>query len=248
MAGRTYHSRMDVGGPRVAVAIAAALLGLLSVIAVTQPLQRSRGLRRLELADLVRAEDGRVRALRDEVGRLRAELARAEEETGALGEDAARLRARTEELSVAAGTAGVEGPGLVVTLDDSQASRSPTGDPNDLVVHERDLQTVVNALWAAGAEAVAVNGERLTAASAVRCAGNTLLLHGTLHSPPYEVAGIGDPAALAQRLDAQPGIDRLHAAVEAYGLVYEVRPAEVSVAGGPAPALAGVARPRTVTA
>jgi uncharacterized protein YlxW (UPF0749 family) len=122
---------------------------------------------------------------------------------------------------------------VVVTLDDSSARRSPTGDPNDLIVHERDIQTVVNALWAAGAEAVGINGERLTTTSAVRCAGNTLLLHGALHSPPYHIAAIGDPERLASAVPAQPGMGRLSESVEAFGLGLDVEPGSVRLGGGP---------------
>jgi len=122
---------------------------------------------------------------------------------------------------------------VVVTLDDSSARRSPTGDPNDLIVHERDIQTVVNALWAAGAEAVGINGERLTTTSAVRCAGNTLLLHGALHSPPYHIAAIGDPERLASAVPAQPGMGRLRESVEAFGLRLDVEPGSVRLGGGP---------------
>jgi uncharacterized protein YlxW (UPF0749 family) len=116
-----------------------------------------------------------------------------------------------------------------VTLEDSSASNSPTGDPNDLVIHEQDIQTVVNALWAAGAEALSVNGERLTSTSAVRCAGNTLLLHGEVHSPPYEIRAIGDPDALAATLPRQAGMGRLLEDVRAFGLGLEIEPGPVAI-------------------
>jgi uncharacterized protein YlxW (UPF0749 family) len=121
----------------------------------------------------------------------------------------------------------------VVTLDDSSSPRSPSGDPNDLVVHEADIQTVVNALWGAGAEVVALNGERLTSVSAVRCAGNTLLLHGTLHSPPYRIEAIGDPGGLAASLAGQPGMGRIRAEADAFGLGFDVETTDVELAGGP---------------
>jgi uncharacterized protein YlxW (UPF0749 family) len=215
--------------PRVAVAAAALLLGLLTVLAATQPRRASRDIRRLELADLIRAEDARVRRLRGAVTDLRRELDALEDsgtaELGALQDD-------VRELAIRAGGAALEGPGLTVTLDDSSSRRSPTGDPNDLVVHERDIQTVVNALWAAGAEAVAVNGERLTSTSAVRCAGNTLLLHGALHSPPYRIEAIGDPEALAG-LAEQPGMEDLAAAADAFGLGFDMQTDTVMILSGP---------------
>jgi uncharacterized protein YlxW (UPF0749 family) len=230
----------------VAVPLAAALLGFLAVVAASQPPQARRETRRLELADLIREEDARVRSLRRQVQALEGELgaiARSESGSG-LG----ALEERSRELAMRAGVAPARGPGVVVTLADSSASRSPTGDPNDLIVHERDIQTVVNALWASGAEAVAVAGERLTSGSAVRCAGNTLLLHGTLRSPPYEISAIGDPASLEAEMLGQPGMGRMLAAVQAFGLGFSIEPATVDMpSSGPAPVLRAARLAEAVT-
>jgi uncharacterized protein YlxW (UPF0749 family) len=235
----TYDSRMERRAPRTAVALAAALLGFLAVLAARQPPRASREIRRLELADLIRAEDARVRGLRSEVRGLQAQL----DAAGASGAEVGALRGDVRALAVRVGASALEGPGVLVTLDDSSSGRSPTGDPNDLIVHERDIQTVVNALWAAGAEAVAVNDERLTSTSAVRCAGNTLLLHGALHSPPYRISAIGDPDGLAGSFAREPGMDRLLDAARAFGLRLEVERGEVLVGGGPPPRSLALARP-----
>jgi uncharacterized protein YlxW (UPF0749 family) len=229
--------------PRMAVPLAAALLGFLAVVAASQPPQVRRETRRLELADVIREEDARVRSLRREVRDLQLELdaiARSRTDAGGALEG---LESRARDLAMRAGVSPARGPGIVVTLEDSSASRSPTGDPNDLIVHERDIQTVVNAVWGAGAEAVAVAGERLTSRSAVRCAGNTLLLHGTLRSPPYEISAIGDPASLQRELLGQPGMDRMLAAVQAFGLGFSVERSTIEMpSSGPALTLR-VARP-----
>ena len=233
-------TRATAPTPRVAIAVAAFLLGLLTVMAATQPRRASRDIRRLELVDLIRAEDARVRRLRAAITDLRAQVTELERsDTAGLRE----LRGDVQDLALRAGGAALEGPGVTVLLDDSSSARSPTGDPNDLVVHERDIQTVVNALWAAGAEAVAVNGERLTATSAVRCAGNTLLLHGALHSPPYRIDAIGDPVRLSESFTVQPGVDRLVAAAEAFGLGLEVQTGTVRIVSGPPTAELSLASP-----
>lgn len=221
--------------------MAAALLGFLAVLAARLPPRATREFRRLELVDLIEAEDSRVRRLRGEVAALQSQLTQAE--AASVTGEIRSLRDGVETLFFRGGSAGLEGPGVVATLDDSSARRSPTGDPNDLVVHERDIQAVVNALWAGHAEAVAVNGERLTAASAVRCAGNTLLLHGALHSPPYRIAAIGPPDALAASLSRGPGIGRLLEAVRSFGLGFEVETTTVRISGGPVPSSLSVARP-----
>lgn len=211
--------------------LAAAILGFLAVLAAAQPQTvPGRESSRLEVVDLIGQQDDRVRRLQEEVrdlqGRVR-ELA-----SGQAGEAIEELRAEADRLAMRAGGVPLRGPGLTIVLEDSSSSRSATGDPDDLIVHERDIQTVVNALWAAGAEAVAINGERLSSLSAVRCAGNTLLLHGVVHSPPYEIRAIGDPEAMGASLAGSPGMERLLDAVSAFGLGLEVERGPVVVPVG----------------
>jgi uncharacterized protein YlxW (UPF0749 family) len=224
----------------VAVPLAAALLGFLAVLAASQPEQPLRETRRLELADLIRQEGARVERLRAQVGSLERSL---EELARASGGDLGGLTRRLESLETIAGAGSLEGPGIVVRLDDSGSARSATGDPNDLLVHEQDIQTVVNALWSAGAEAVAVAGQRLTGLSAVRCTGNTLLLHGRVHVPPYVIGAIGNPRALATGLSARPGMDRLLAAVESFGIRLSIETGSVRIPGGGSPASLKLASP-----
>jgi uncharacterized protein YlxW (UPF0749 family) len=223
---------MTPGPSRVAVSLAAGLLGFLAVQAASQTREApTRGIRRLQIVDLIQQQDQRVRELRREVRALRQDLADASE-MGPATTEVQTTAAEVDELAALAGNGGVSGPGVVVTLDDSDLSRSPSGDPNDLVIHEQDIQTVVNALWRAGAEAVAVAGHRLTSASAVRCAGNTLLLHGTVQSPPYEIVAVGDPVALRDSLAGGPGIHRVLAAARAFGLRYVVEEGTVRIPTG----------------
>jgi len=228
---------------RVALPLALAVLGFLAVLAARVPSAPGRESRRLELVDLIVEQDMRVRGLRSDVRRIEGRLADLEE--GSNSDEVAALRAEADRLASGAGMTALTGPGVVITLDDSGAARSPTGDPNDLVVHERDIQTAVNALWAAGAEAVAINGERLSVLSAVRCAGNTLLLHGSVHSPPYEISAIGDPAGLQGSLAAQPGMERLLDAVRSFGLELSITPGQVRMPAGIPPP--GLARAEPVT-
>ena len=93
--------------------------------------------------------------------------------------------------------------------------------PDDLVVHQGDVQAVVNALWAGGAEAMSIMNVRVLSTSAVRCVGNTLLLHGRVYSPPFRVTAIGDPAALRSALTASGGVQSFR---EAVVLTWLVRP------------------------
>jgi uncharacterized protein YlxW (UPF0749 family) len=90
-------------------------------------------------------------------------------------------------------------------------------------VHQQDVQAVVNALWAGGADAMAIMDERIIATGAVRCVGNTLLLYGRTYSPPFRITAIGDAAAMRSALDVQPGVTLYRQAVQYFGLGYEVR-------------------------
>ena len=102
------------------------------------------------------------------------------------------------------------------------ATTRPGVDPDDLVVHQQDVQSVVNALWAGGAEAMMIMDQRVMTTSAVRCIGNTLLLQGRAYSPPFVVTAIGDAASMSAALDAEPGVQLLLQYVEKYQLGYTV--------------------------
>ncbi|GAB4081204.1 DUF881 domain-containing protein [Modestobacter muralis] len=126
-----------------------------------------------------------------------------------------------------AGLTALAGPGLTVTLDDAQLGPNgalPTGArPDDVVIHQSDVQGVVNALWAAGADGVSIMGRRLTATSAVICVGNTLLLQGRTYSPPFVVTAVGSAGQMRDQLDASEQVRILRDAADRYGLTYDVQ-------------------------
>jgi uncharacterized protein YlxW (UPF0749 family) len=154
----------------------------------------------------------RVQALTDQAASRNGEVA------------AAQGEGSVEEPS--AGLTSLSGPGLSVTLDDAppQARDDLAADVSvdNLVIHQSDVQGVVNALWAAGADGVAIMGQRLIATSAVICVGNTLLLHGRTYSPPFVVTAVGNAAAMRQQLAASYDVGLLKTAVSLFGLTYQV--------------------------
>ncbi len=161
-----------------------------------------------QLTDLER----QVRALTDQAATRDSDVAAATAE-GAQGELSAAL-------------VGLRGPGLVITLDD--APSRPDGSlpsdarADDLVIHQSDVQAVVNALWAAAADGVAIMDQRLIATSAVRCVGNTLLLQGRTYSPPFVIIAIVDADAARAQLAVSPQVAVFEQAVQAFGLTFEV--------------------------
>jgi uncharacterized protein YlxW (UPF0749 family) len=138
---------------------------------------------------------------------------------------AAQRAARS--LALAAGLTAVTGPGVTVSLNDAsrsdqQRDLAAGASPDDIVIHQQDVQGVVNALWAGGAEAMTIMGERVIATTAVRCVGNTLLLHGKVFGPPFVVTAIGDTARMQRALDADPDVQIFRQYVAAYRLGYRV--------------------------
>jgi uncharacterized protein YlxW (UPF0749 family) len=175
------------------------------------------------LVDLVRQAENEVRTANGRVLALQAEVnARTQRAAGSNSAVAAAAR-HAAALGAPFGLTPVRGPGLVVVLDDAPSSAATAGvDQNELLVHQSDLQAVVNALWAGGADAVAVAGQRLVPTSAVRCVGPTLLLNGAVFSPPYRVDAIGPAGAMQRALSASPGVRLFQQAAEYYGLGYTV--------------------------
>ena len=178
--------------------------------------------RRVELVELIRAEQQRTRELEATVESLAAQVASFEgqEADGALRFE--RVQRRIDRIAAAAGLTAVRGPGLRAVLTDSELDVASTGNLNDLVIHEQDLQAVINALWAGGAEAISVNGQRVLATTAIRCVGNTLLLHGSVYSPPYQIDAIGDRVALRAELARDPAVTRFAAAATQFKLGFTV--------------------------
>jgi uncharacterized protein YlxW (UPF0749 family) len=134
------------------------------------------------------------------------------------------LADRLARLETSTGAAPVTGPGMVVRLDDAPGNGDGADvDPRTDVdtsgrVTDRDLQTVVNEVWAAGAEAVSVNGQRLTALSAIRAAGDAILVDNKPLVPPYTVLAVGDGQRLSTRFQNSPDGMYLHALQENFGI------------------------------
>lgn len=179
--------------------------------------------RRLQLTELISRERSDVQRTERSAADLRDEVDSSAAAAAAADSRIDRARA-PRELEVAAGLVAVTGPAVSVSLDDAprKKGRPLTGDPDDLVVHQQDLEAVVNALWAGGAEAMTLMGQRIVSTSAVRCVGNTVILHGRVYSPPFVVHAVGDPEQLQSALQRAPGVRLFQDYVERFGLRYAV--------------------------
>ncbi|MFI8188495.1 DUF881 domain-containing protein [Streptomyces sp. NPDC085946] len=162
-----------------------------------------------------------------------------EEANAALREDVETLAERDDgstraeddrltELEKRAGTQKLTGEAITVTLNDAPPDATaklpgyPEPQPDYLVIHQQDLQAVVNALWQGGARGIKVMDQRLISTSAVRCVGNTLILQGRVYSPPYTITAVGRPEKLKKALTASPAIQNYMVYVNVYGLGWDV--------------------------
>ena len=167
--------------------------------------------------------------LETDLRELRESVAAAREDALGLTSTGSELAATLTGLEVATGAGAVQGPGLVIHLEDSDDA--DTGDGSDPRagdagsegrVTDRDLQTVVNEVWAAGAEAVAINGQRLTSLSAIRSAGEAILVDFSPLSPPYDLVAVGNSDAMQRRIVEGFGGSYLQV-LRNYGIEYTVK-------------------------
>lgn len=233
---------------RFGVPLVCLLAGLL--LAATHWVSGGDEIRRSDaprLVDLVHEAQSSVKRLNAERGALTAQIDsnRAHHPPDS---SLATILDRSAQLSGEAGLDPVHGPGLVVTLTDAQRDangRFPRdATPDDLVVHQQDIEAVLNAMWSAGAEAIQMQDQRLIATSVPRCVGNTLLLNGRTYSPPYRIAAVGDAAAMLAALAESPPVAVFRQYVVRFGLGYdeEVEP-NVHVVGHTEPVRMHFAHP-----
>jgi uncharacterized protein YlxW (UPF0749 family) len=211
------------------VAVTMALAGLLVAVAWNQAAASAQGRQQVRAAlisDIDReskVSDGlaaQVEKLRTTVSSTRDRLLAA----SGVGQEALDALARAEQGAAAV---PVTGPGLLVTL--ANADEKATGDPvggSDVPdprgqVRDGDLQLVVNSLWAAGAEAISINGQRLGPTTAIRFAGEAVLVDFRPVTNPYKVSAVGDPAALSRRFLASPEVGALAVISKSFGLRFD---------------------------
>jgi len=238
----TRRSRWRFGVPVICV-LAGVLLAATHGVSGGGEIRSSDAPR---LVDLVREAQASVESLSAERDRLATQI----DSTHGRSTDTAlaAMLARAAQLASVAVLDPVHGPGLVVTLTDARRDangRFPRdASPDDLVVHQQDIQGVLNALWSAGAEAIQMQDQRLIATSAPRCVGNTLLLNGRTYSPPYVVTAIGDPEAMQAGLDEAALVTLYRQYVVRFGLGYneEVR-SDMEVVGHSDPVRMSFATP-----
>lgn len=218
--------RSDSRHPRLARSASVIVMALAGLMMTTAAIN-SRGHdlrpeRDTDMATLVRSQASHNAALQKEAAGLRAQvedLSKADQTPGATSS----VISSASALAPSVGLEAVSGKALRVTLDDAPLSENPDGvDANMLVVHQQDIQMVVNTLWSGGAEAMTIQGQRVISTTAVKCVGNTVVLHGVAYAPPYVIEAIGDLNAMQKALDTSEAVRIYKEYVSAYQLGWSV--------------------------
>lgn len=218
--------RSDSRHPRLARSASVIVMALAGLMMTTAAIN-SRGHdlrpeRDTDMATLVRSQASHNAALQKEAAGLRAQvedLSKANQTPGVTSS----VISSASALAPSVGLEAVSGKALRVTLDDAPLSENPDGvDANMLVVHQQDIQMVVNTLWSGGAEAMTIQGQRVISTTAVKCVGNTVVLHGVAYAPPYVIEAIGDLNAMQKALDTSEAVRIYKEYVSAYQLGWSV--------------------------
>ena len=218
--------RSDSRHPRLARSASVIVMALAGLMMTTAAIN-SRGHdlrpeRDTDMATLVRSQASHNAALQKEAAGLRAQvedLSKANQTPGVTSS----VISSASALAPSVGLEAVSGKALRVTLDDAPLSENPDGvDANMLVVHQQDIQMVVNTLWSGGAEAMTIQGQRVISTTAVKCVGNTVVLHGVAYAPPYVIEAIGDLNATQKALDTSEAVRIYKEYVSAYQLGWSV--------------------------
>jgi uncharacterized protein YlxW (UPF0749 family) len=201
---------------------AAALAGLLFVasgITADGTNLRTGGLE--DLRSLVLDRANKVELLQTEVDTLASEV-----NDLSIAKVDPVLGSQISQLEQLTGLTPISGSALRISLDDAPRELGeplPAGvSPDDLIVHQQDVQSVVNAMWRGGATAVQVMDQRIISTSAIRCVGNTLLLQGRVYSPPFVITAIGNTSELQQALNDEPGVSLYREYVERFNLGWKI--------------------------
>lgn len=192
---------VPVSARRFSILVGALLIGVL--VSVQWPSDATRqGGASDQVMQTIRQLELEQAELKRTVGLLREELDARQQAMGSSTKLYEDLDRELMAQKMRAGLVGAYGPGVEIIVDDSH--RPSGGSASDHLIHDYDLRDVVSLLWMAGAEAIAINDERIVNSSSLYCVGSTVLVNNTRLSPPYQIRAIGDPTRLLDHIE-NPG-------------------------------------------
>lgn len=217
---------------QVPIAFACVILGIMIVVQFKAqsnkpPVQADDRRRMIELIQTLEAERNKLSV---ELSDIRGRMSDLEEAAGKRESVSTQMQEQLNRSRIEAGLTGMRGPGVTVQLFDSGKSPSPDEDPYFFIVHDVDIQALVNEFWAAGAEAVSVNDQRVVTRTSIRCVGPTVLVNGVRMAAPYTVKAIGPPADLEAALRMPGGfLDSMAPLIKNGGQVKVNRQEELAI-------------------
>lgn len=170
-----------------------------------------------------------AQSLQNEQNELKAQLAELRAQLDAIQASAStqtgtsrELQARIDGLKQQAGLTPLSGDGVVIVLDDAKQAPANAKDLDKSICHATDLTDIVNTAWRGGAQAIAINDERIVGTSSVYCVGSTIMVNGTLMSPPFQVVVIGRQDTLMAAFDDPGQLRDIKQRSDVYGLGFRV--------------------------
>ena len=210
---------------RLSVPVACACAGLLATTSMINARGTDlRGGRHSDLTGILSEQRDKVAELRDQARAIQHDIDALTQQISGTRID--QINRKLDRLGPPAGLTALVGPGVVVELDDAPLNEGiPDGvDPNLLIVHQQDIQAVVNALWAGGAEGISLQGQRIISTTGIKCVGNTVVLQGVPYSPPYKIAAVGNSTQIYAALVASPDVQNYRGYVNPpYNLGWSLR-------------------------
>lgn len=179
---------------------------------------------REDLASTIKRLEEEQEALKLTISQMRAELIERQKELVRSLELVEDTTTELDQQRAVAGLYPLRGPGVRVLLADSATTNNPSvsANLNDYIVHDYDLRDVVNTLWAANAEAIAINDERVVSTTSITCVGNTIMVNDTRLSPPYEIKAIGNIESLRRALTDPTVLQDLRNRAKTLGIQFTV--------------------------
>lgn len=231
--------------------VCAAVIGVVLAVAYSETVATAPSAAKTRAA--LTAEIGRAQSTTDDLQKQaekrREEVTKAQDAAVANSSTGQSLARRVRDTEAVTGLLPVRGPGIVLEVSDGEPTRDPVtgtvvGDAEAFLVQDHDLQSLANAVWAAGAEAVAVDGQRLTALSAIRSAGSAVLVDFRPVDNPYTITAIGNADDLYRKLLRDPAVRRFQSYVKEYRMGLDLRrDDELRLPAGAEPELRAAAPP-----
>ncbi|MGI8701432.1 MAG: DUF881 domain-containing protein [Nocardioidaceae bacterium] len=210
---------------RTAAALVVLLFGMMLAVSAlrTQQLRPATAAERSQLVAQIHAREDRLDALHSQVSALEVDVAAVQTRAADRREIQRRTDAAVTSLAAVTGAGAVTGPGVRVVVSDAPGA---VGSPSGGVILDSDLQALVNALWTAGAEAISINGNRLTSLTAIRFAGRAITVDYHSLRSPYVVEAVGDPQTLPARLLETPGGQAWLGLQQNFGIGFDTQPVD----------------------